>query len=277
MTRRIILHIGSPKCGSTYLQRVLLQNRSTLEKHAIRYPHDGGNHPGNAGNLGGITSQELEQFFHGGIETVVLSHEDLYSLAGKHGNGLAELCREASIEVQVVAFLRPFNEFIFGDYSQFMKQFFDVFLSKREAYNGKDFKAFAQRRVDTMDPAAYLRQWQRKFPNLPLILAGNREIRSVMSSLIGGSVTEALNWTIDASHVNLSLRMSDCDAIAGAMTDASISNAKIKAMFLRAFHETGQPDAGKTEERIAWVEEKFAQHNQKLLEEFNFDNRRKPS
>ena len=48
MKRRILLHIGSPKCGSTYLQRALLQNRDRLAAHGIRYPHDGGEHPGNA-------------------------------------------------------------------------------------------------------------------------------------------------------------------------------------------------------------------------------------
>ena len=35
MTQKIILHIGSPKCGSTYLQRVMVQNSETLLRHGI--------------------------------------------------------------------------------------------------------------------------------------------------------------------------------------------------------------------------------------------------
>lgn len=38
MTRRILLHVGTPKTGTSYLQDVLFHNRRTLRKHGILYP-----------------------------------------------------------------------------------------------------------------------------------------------------------------------------------------------------------------------------------------------
>lgn len=275
MTRRILLHIGSPKCGSTYLQQVLLQNSDRLAAQGVAYPHDGGGHPGNAADLADVTQEKLDSWFAGDIHTVILSHEDLYSLA-KRGDTLAGLTTGTDIDVQLICFLRPFSEFIYGDYSQFMKQFFDVFLAKRKPYDGRDFKAFAQRRIDTMKPAAYLRQWQQRFPNLPLILDGHRNIRAVMTGLLGAPLADALDWEVDSNRVNRSLRMEDCDRIAAAMRDPNVPDEDIKQMFHAAFHHVGDSDAGKTEERTAWVEAQFAPQNATLLEEFNFDNRRKP-
>jgi len=271
--RRILLHIGSPKCGSTFLQQVLLQNAATLEKHGVRYPHDGGGHPGNAANLADIDTIQLGRWFAEGIQTVILSHEDLYSLC-KRGDTLARLAREGGIAVHLICFLRPFSEFVYGDYSQFMKQFFDRFLSERNAYGGRDFATFAQRRIDTMKPASYLRQWQLRFAQVPLTVASHRRIRPVMTELLGASVADGLNWTVGPSQVNRSLRMEDCDAIAAAMRDPQVPDEDIKCMFREAFHKVGEPDAGKTPERTAWLEAQFAPQNQALLEEFAFDNRR---
>lgn len=274
MTRRILLHIGSPKCGSTYLQQVLLQNIDRLASQGIAYPQGGVGHPGNAAHLAEVTQEKLDSWFADDVHTVILSHEDLYSQA-KRGDTLAALIEGTGIKVQLICFLRPFSEFIYGDYSQFMKQFFDVFLAKREPYDGRDFKTFAQRRVDTMKPAAYLRQWQQRFPDQPLILAGHRKIRTVMSDLLGYPLADTLDWEVDSNRVNRSLRTEDCDCIAAAMRDPQMPNEVIKQMFRDSFHHVDDPDPGKTDERTTWIEAQFAPQNAILLEEFNFDNRRK--
>ncbi|MFD2741471.1 hypothetical protein ACFSUD_18010 [Sulfitobacter aestuarii] len=272
MTRRILLHVGSPKCGSTYLQQVMLQNRDRLERARIRYPHDGSGHPGNAGDLAELDAARLAAHFDGGIETLILSHEDLYSLS-KRGDALAGLAREQGIEVQLIAFLRPFSEFIYGDYSQFMKQFFDTFLAERRPYGGRDFEGFAQRRIDTMKPAAYLRQWQGRFPQTPLILESHRNIRQVITALLGAELVDSLDWQVDPNRVNRSLRMQDCDSIAAAMRDPGVEAEEIKQMFRDAFHQVAESDPGKTAERTEWIETRFAPQNATLLAEFGFDNR----
>ncbi len=38
MARRVILHVGTPKTGTSYLQDVLFQNRARLARHDILYP-----------------------------------------------------------------------------------------------------------------------------------------------------------------------------------------------------------------------------------------------
>jgi hypothetical protein len=40
MTRRVLLHVGTPKTGTSYLQDVLFRNRQTLERAGILYPAD---------------------------------------------------------------------------------------------------------------------------------------------------------------------------------------------------------------------------------------------
>ncbi|MDR9395616.1 MAG: hypothetical protein RI571_15085 [Roseovarius sp.] len=271
MTRSIILHVGSPKCGSTYLQYVMQQNAGRLLAQGIRYPDAPGTHPGNAADLADITAAQVAAMFEDGVHTAVLSHEDLYSLP-KRGRALAAIAAEAGIAVQPLAFLRPFSDFVFGDYSQFMKQHFETFLAERKPYGGRDFAAFAQRRIDGMKPAAYLRNWGKLFPDRPVVLDNARNIRPVLERLLDHP--EGLDWEVAAHRTNPSLRMEDCDRIAAAMRDPDRTDREIRKMFRDAFHNTGDPDAGRSAERIAWLETQFEPQNAALLEEFGFDNRR---
>ena len=40
MSRRVLLHVGTPKTGTSYLQDVLFRNRPLLQKHDLLYPAD---------------------------------------------------------------------------------------------------------------------------------------------------------------------------------------------------------------------------------------------
>ena len=51
MFKKVILHIGAPKCGSTYLQKVMLKNQENLISKGFYYPTPPGEHPGNASDL----------------------------------------------------------------------------------------------------------------------------------------------------------------------------------------------------------------------------------
>ncbi|MFK7940764.1 MAG: hypothetical protein AB8B82_15385 [Roseovarius sp.] len=272
MTRDLLLHVGSPKCGSTYLQNVLLRNATLLEANGVRYPHDGGGHPGNAADIKQITAETLERYFEGGKHKVILSHEDLFSLT-PHGAALSELAPKHDIRVQVMLFLRPFSEFVYGDYSQFMKQFFARFLETRNPYDGRDFETFAQRRIQTMTPHLYLRRWQSRFPETPVILASHRDLKARLSDWLGADLARDMDWKISPDKINKSLRMQDCDAMAAAMRDPNVSNSQIEAMHRQAFRNVAQADAGRTVARTAWLEAQFAPQNKALLEEFGFDNR----
>ena len=181
--RRLLLHIGSPKCGSTYLQQVLRRNAELLLEHGFGYQHPGEGHPGNAGDLATITAERVETLYDFGVKTAILSHEDLYGLP-KRGDALSSLVGPMQLDVQLVVFLRPFSEFVFGDYSQFMKQHFERYLAARNPYDGRSFEAVAQRRFDSLQPAQFLRNWAQRFPQHPIRIARHTEIRPTIESLL---------------------------------------------------------------------------------------------
>lgn len=272
MTKRILLHVGSPKCGSTYLQQVMAHNGESLRAAGVSYPKPEGTHPGNAAGLAELDAATVLGWFTPGIHTVVLSHEDLFSMP-KKGDALHAIAAAAGISVQVIMFLRPFSEFMFSDYSQFMKQHFETYLKTREPYNGMTFRDFTIRRASTMKPAMYARNWGARFPETKLILASHREIRTVIEGLIGPEAVAS--WEVHGSLTNPSLRMEDCDRIAEAMRNPKISDGEIRDLLRAAFHKTAERDGGKSPERIAFAEEQFAPQNEVLLSEFGFDNRRK--
>ena len=272
--RRIILHVGSPKCGSTYLQKVLLNNAARLEAQGCRYPHPGpgstrSRHPGNAAHLEQLDRTRIEPLFAGNIHTVLLSHEDLYC-SPQSGTALRALADKMGIALQVVAFIRPFSDFLFADYSQFMKQFFEPYLKARAPYDGLDLLGFAESRARAVPAARFLRGWARRSSS-PLILASHRRIRPVFEDLLGPDV--ALDWTLPRGAANPSLRVEDCDAIAAAMRDAGRRDREIRQMFKAAFHATHLPDAGRSPERIAHIEALFAGENRAIQRHFGYDNR----
>lgn len=272
-TRRILLHVGSPKCGSTYLQQALRQSAEALCAAGIHYPHDGGDHPGNAGALERIDRAGLDALFAPGIHTLILSHEDLFGLP-RRGDALAALTREDGTAVTVLAFLRPFSEFVFGDYSQFMKQHFERYLETRRPYEGRSFEAFAERRAETLRPAAFLSGWQKRFGPGTLELGSHRTIRPVLGRLLG--VAAPIDWQVPREAANPSLRMADCERLARALANPSIPAETLLAMYRAAHHSAGHDDPGRSPDRVAWLERLFAPQNDALAERFGFDNRAAP-
>lgn len=159
MTRKLFLHIGSPKCGSTYLQRVMLENRRMLAQHGIVYPTPAGGHPGNGTIVPELDGEGLSALF-GNAGTVFLSHEDLFAMGGRLKR-LGPLCAELGIDLVVLVFLRPFSEFIYGDYSQYLKQNIDSYIAQGAAYGGLSFEEFAVSRRSQITPVGWLKAWQR--------------------------------------------------------------------------------------------------------------------
>lgn len=271
MKRRIVLHIGSPKCGSTYLQRILLKNRLALARAGASYPDPPGHHPGNGLGFAGLNENKLSHLFGGpkeSVQTLIFSHEDLFAQAIRHSR-IAKLCRNLDIDIQVVAFLRPFSGFIFGDYSQFMKQNFESYLATGQPYEGQSFEEFAVNRSRNLTPLGYFRAWGRACTNLPVIVSGHHGISGVIERILG---YPDLDWEANYDEINPSLRMQDCDDIAAEIRDGKLSGDEIRKMFRAAFKRTKDPDNGRTNERTAWIEAMFQKQNRLLLEEFGIDN-----
>lgn len=268
MLKSVLLHIGSPKCGSTYLQNVFLQNRDRLMAAGIAYPHEGGAHPGNAAGLRNITEKTLKKTTRG-AHTLVLSHEDLFS-GPAVGEELAGLARSRGLEVNILVFLRPFSGFVFGDYSQFMKQHFESYARTRRPYDGRSFEEFAVYRSRVLAVAGWLKGWSARFPGGTITLSSPQSIRQVTEPLLAGV---ELDWEVPRQKSNPSLRMEDCDRLAAALRDPAIPYDTLKKMLQKALKRTGMPDEGRTPERVAWIEAIFGKQNDDLREAFGFDNR----
>jgi len=266
--RRIILHVGAPKCGSTYLQRVLQQNRERLSRLGIAYPHSGDTHPGNAADLQEITEERLLADF-GPCHTLVYSHEDLLSAATR-GKPLANLAARLGIQLEILAFLRPFSELLFGTWSQMMKQRFESWLDSGQPYDGLDFEGLVRRSRPLYDIDAFLRQWAGHLDGRPLVLRSSREIRRTLEDLLG---TGEIDWSLPAGQANPSLRAEDCDRLAAMIRDGRLPAEEIRREFAAAFHRIGSPDRGRGPERVALIETVFADCNRGLLESFGYDNR----
>jgi hypothetical protein len=270
-TRRIILHVGAPKCGSTYLQKVFLKNRARLARLGISYPHDGDPHPGNATGLETITADRLLADFGTG-HTVIYSHEDLLANVPK-GSALMTLAAELGITVDVVAFLRPFSELMFGTYSQMMKQNFETYLTTGQPYDGFDFEGLVQQAQHSYAFDRFLRGWARRNPDRPLILRHSSEIRATFEDLLG---TREIDWSLPPDQANPSLRTEDCDRLAAMITEGKLSARRIRREFVAAHGLVGGPDRGRSPARIALVETLFADCNKGLEDWFGFDNRLSP-
>lgn len=265
---RVLLHIGAPKCGSDYLQRLCLQNRDRLARAGILYPHDGGPHPGNGlAALRGLPAHDP------GAQGLILSHEDLFSQAGRAAP-LARSVAEKGAKVTILCAIRPFSEFLFGDYSQNLKQYFETYLALREAFGGRGFEAFAVDRSRMLNAAGFLAGWRRALPGAEMRIVPHRALGDALADWVGEL---PLDRAVPPARTNRSLRMADCDRIAAMINDPQVPKRDVERAFRAAFEPRPGPDPGRTPERVRWIEALFANQNARLREAFGVDNRIPPA
>jgi hypothetical protein len=269
MPRRIILHIGAPKAGSTFLQRVLLQNTERLAAAGAAYPHDGGGHPGNAAAIASLDADGFEALFASGAETAILSHEYLFAQVTE-AQRLARLAAGARVAIHKLVFLRPWSEFCVGDFSQHLKQNFESYLAARRAFDGQSFEDMARHRAAALDPAGYFQNWSRLVPLPALTLASHRAIPEAVESMLGAP---GLDWVLPRHLANPSLRLADCEAIAAMIDDPAVPEEEVRAAFKAAHHGTGEPDPARSPARMALIEAMFEGQNAALRDIYQFDNR----
>lgn len=272
MQRTVLLHIGAPKSGSTFLQRALIAGQDRLRARGIDYPHPGTGHPGNAGGIGAFTPEAFDSLFADGVHTVILSHEDLFATE-REALPLALWAQDTGVTVRRLCFLRPWSEFCLGDFSQVLKQNLETFLECRRAFDGLTFEQLAARRAQKVDAAAIFLRWARVLPMPPLTLAPHRAIPETMEGLLGHP---GLDWQVPRHLSNPSLRLADAEALAAMTDDPAIPPDTVRAAFHAALARTGDPDPARTPDRMARIEDLFAPQNRALMALYGFDNRPPP-
>ncbi len=258
---RILLHIGAPKCGSTFLQRVLLKNQARLRSAGVDYPHIGAGHPGNGLMLPGLTAPWLEGRLQA-AHTIIFSHELLFAVAAD-GRKLARIAQRLNVQVQVIAFLRPFEELLFGDYSQTVKQALPEIAARRATV--PPFEHFVQARRSRIQPARFLEDWQSLFMDIPLHAAPHTEIRPIMEAYVP-ALAQA-DWSLPKWRTNPSLRIEDCEAL----VEAAPGHPEPYALLQAAQKHSHKLDIGRTQARRALIRASFAQEAAALRSKFGIN------
>ena len=131
MAKRLIVHVGPPKTGSTSIQQALFTCRDKLRADGIHVPRAGLRQHFSKRSLShsGLTCQHqresnwtklAEEIASTDAETFVVSAEHLTTL-GRHvacAEQLEKLVARTSVEVDVVGFVRPQWQLLQSSYSQ---------------------------------------------------------------------------------------------------------------------------------------------------------------
>ena len=170
--KRIIVHIGQAKTGTTTLQGSLFASRDALLKHGVLYPRTirGNNHRlAKAYFDGPEAAHKLERRLHAGdngaiVEeatrawnlirddiakhkpaTTILSSESFFSMAMNKGfSDFFELLTDMAEEVTFVAYLRAPSALYLSLYQQNLKVFGDRATLEKHAYYEPPLKHYLQ-------------------------------------------------------------------------------------------------------------------------------------
>lgn len=116
MTRRVFLHVGLPKTGTTYLQSVLWQNRSSLNEQGVLYPGTGPRqhmwaslvvreHPGLAKRSAGVTASwdDIVDQVSAWPGTSLISHEFFGTATAEQAAAAVAALGDAEVHLVVTA------------------------------------------------------------------------------------------------------------------------------------------------------------------------------
>lgn len=151
-SRRCIVHVGSPKTGSSSIQFALKTHRRQLLNHGILVPRAGqtnsGSHRYLAYSLAGVPVPEAEaaceefarEILKSDFDTVVISSEFLWQILGVPARAEALLKRLASLDLDVTVEMYVRNQ------PQWMNSFYQHYANFRK---DKEFNAFVDSTLAT--------------------------------------------------------------------------------------------------------------------------------
>jgi hypothetical protein len=87
MSRKVLLHVGTPKTGTSYVQDVLFRNQQTLLEHGILYPAD--RHDAHF-----LAALDLMRMPWGGLETEAIGAWNVLATRVRHHDGTAIVSHE---------------------------------------------------------------------------------------------------------------------------------------------------------------------------------------
>lgn len=165
--RRLVVHIGHPKTGTSAIQTFLYANRELLSERGILYPREsdliGSQHslarefePGYRPPRDALTFAKLAlQVEASDADAFVLSSEQWTARAdqARAVRGIQEFAENVGLTVDVIAFVRPQHAYINSFYTELVKRF----------HEQRQFRAHSLEAVERplLDYAAHLAEWDR--------------------------------------------------------------------------------------------------------------------
>jgi transcriptional regulator with XRE-family HTH domain len=211
--KKLILHIGVHRTGSTAIQRALHANRDALQAQGFHYALDSENHTWMAflidqgpSSAADIVDRLVEDSLGTSANTIIVSGEDLSRV--RHVSRLAGL--KSVFDIQVVCYLRRQDEWLESWYNQHVKWPWDPVLSTLTPQQFLD----RRRRFHWLHYGEMLRRWRK--------LVGLRQITVVPfeRGQITGSVVEDFcsRCGVDPAKLDLSGRVENASVSAQTLT-----------------------------------------------------------
>lgn len=242
MSTKYVIHIGAPKCGSTYLQTLLRDNESLLAENDWVLPGLDQKHPGTS--LGILES--YKDVLNDAIvcnKSAVVSHEGLFGSALK-AKAMLEYARSNFDEVVVIAFVRPIEDIVFSSYSQLLKTSYkEHWMQDGSSLTGFDDFARQYKEKPGMDLA--LNRWSKLTDNINIQVHQHTTIRDVFKEILQLDLADR----VKLSKANKSFRVCDCEETVARLQNDKLSWEEAIKIWKRNARSAEKPDAGKTKLR----------------------------
>jgi len=193
MTKKVILHIGVHKTGSTSVQAWAIANASALKRAGVYYPEMGRNPDGNHSELAWsvaddprssvkVFQQMLEEIEQSDQPVVFISGEEFEYLQ-PHSIASLKSALEA-FDVRIVLSLRPQHEIIRSQYGEWIRQFLTV----------DDFSVFWRfhMRLPEYDFVTLWKNWSAAFGADNILLVSHTEACTYPHGMVS-SIMDVMN------------------------------------------------------------------------------------
>ena len=135
--RKIFVHVGMTKTGSSAIQLFLRNNKAMLDSHDIFYADSPSNHMSHFPYIHGDRALELcEMIQSSGRSTAVISDENLYKYYWDPAQRFLRQISENfnSSEIKVIVYFRPQHHWIQSIYQQYVTQWEHRFSGEIETF-----------------------------------------------------------------------------------------------------------------------------------------------
>ncbi len=288
--RRMVLHIGYPKTGSSSLQRFLFKNRESLAELGVLYPMAESDvrvaqhniawslSTGYRFDPSSLTFDSVADLFRESEqEVVVISSEDFIQRPDPEAavQRVRQFATEAEVAVDVIVFVRPQYAYINSLYTQRAKFFNEP----------RQFREFADKAVNLplVDYSAHLREWDqgagmrlipipftadRLQPNLETAFCEAAELTDRLGELLASAERDRMNPAPGPLTVEVCRRLAQhlVRARGGARgIDPAVHGALSRYVLRMATRMTGAtaaPFNGLDNDLRDRIDERFAESNE---------------